>query len=77
MAEAALSGLPPGLVKQVSGWLIATGGEAFWEKEWHGRLDPPRCRQVIARLLSAGLLEEVCEVGNSRMLQLAHRWLND
>jgi hypothetical protein len=75
--EAALSGLPPGLVKQVSGWLIATGGEAFWEKEWHGRLEPPRCRQFITRLESAGLLHEVCQVGESRMLQLAPRWLRE
>ena len=52
--EAALSGLPPGLVAQVSGWLIATGGEAFWEKEWHGRLEPPRCRQLITRLAGRG-----------------------
>ena len=75
--EAALSGLPPSLVEQVSGWLIATGGEAFWEKEWHGRLEPPRCRQLITRLLAAGLLEEVCQVGESRMLQIAPRWLQD
>jgi hypothetical protein len=75
--EAALSGLPPSLVEQVSGWLIATGGEAFWEKEWHGRLEPPRCRQLITRLEAAGLLEEVCRVGESRMLQIAPRWLRD
>jgi hypothetical protein len=75
--EAALSGLPPSLVEQVSGWLIATGGEAFWEKEWHGRLEPPRCRQLITRLEAAGLLAEVCRVGESRMLQLAPRWLRD
>jgi len=71
--EAALSGLPPSLVEQVSGWLIATGGEAFWEKEWHGRLEPPRCRQLITRLEAAGLLQEVCRVGESRMLQIAPR----
>ena len=75
--EAALSGLPPGLAGQVSGWLIATGGEAFWEKEWHGRLDPPRRRQLITRLLAAGLLKEVCRVGESRKLQVAPGWLKD
>lgn len=74
---AALSGLPPGLAEQVSGWLIATGGEAFWEKEWHGRLEPPRCRQLITRLQAAGLLKEVCQVGEGRMLQLAPRWLRE
>jgi hypothetical protein len=73
--EAALSGLPPGLAGQVSGWLIATGGEAFWEKDWHGRLEPPRRRQLITRLLSAGLLKEVCQVGESRKLQIAPGWL--
>ena len=52
--EAALAGLPPGLAGQVSGWLIATGGEAFCEEEWHGHLEPPRCRQFITRLLSGG-----------------------
>jgi hypothetical protein len=75
--EAALDGLPPSLVAQVSGWLIATGGEAFWEKEWHGRLEPSRCRQFITRLKSAGLLAEVCQVGESRMLQIAPRWLRE
>ena len=75
--EKALSGLPPGLAGQVSGWLIATGGEAFWEKEWHGRLEPPRRRQLITRLLAAGLLQEVCQVGENRMLQMAPGWLKD
>jgi hypothetical protein len=73
----ALSGLPPGLVGQVSGWLIATGGEAFWEKEWHGRLNPPRRRQLITLLLAAGLLKEVCQVGETRKLQIAPGWLKD
>ena len=75
--DAALSGLPSSLVEQVSGWLIATGGEAFWEKEWHGRLEPSRCRQLITRLLAAGLLQEVRQMGNSLMLQIAPRWLRD
>ena len=75
--KAALSGLPPNLVEQVSAWLIATGGEAFGEKEWHGRLEPPRCQQVITRLKSAGLLEEVSQVGESRMLRIGRRWLRE
>jgi hypothetical protein len=73
----ALSGLPPGVAGQVSGWLIATGGEAFWEKEWHGRLDPPRRRRVITCLLAAGLLNEVCRIGESQKLQIAPGWLKD
>ena len=75
--EAALSGLPPNLAVQVSAWLIATGGEAFGEKEWHGRLEPPRCQQLITRLKSAGLLEEVCQVGEGRMLRIGRRWLRE
>jgi hypothetical protein len=74
---AALSGLPLSLVEQVSGWLIATGAEAFWEKEWHGRLEPPRCRELITRLLAAGLLNEVCQVGEGRMLRIPRRWLRE
>jgi hypothetical protein len=74
---AALSGLPPSLVAQVSGWLIASGGEAFWEKEWHGRLEPRRCRQLTNRLQAAGLLTEVCQAGGDRLLQLAPRWLQE
>jgi len=77
VVEAALSGLPPNLVEQVSAWLIATGGEAFGEKEWHGRLEPPRCQQLITRLKSAGLLEEVCQVGESRMLRIGRQWLRE
>jgi len=71
----ALSGLPQGLAGQVSGWLIATGGEAFCEEEWHGRLDPPGCRRLISRLQGAGILKELSRVGNSRMLQVERRWL--
>jgi hypothetical protein len=71
----ALSGLPQGLAGQVSGWLIATGGEAFWEEEWHDRLDPPGCRRLISRLQTAGILKELERVGTSRMLQLESRWL--
>jgi hypothetical protein len=75
--EAALSGLPPNLAMQVSGWLIATGGEAFGENEWHGRLEPSRCQQLITRLKSAGVLKDVCQVGESRRLQIDRRWLRD
>lgn len=75
--EAALSGLPPNLAVQVSAWLIATGGEAFGEQEWHGRLEPSRCQQLITRLKSAGVLEEVGRVGESRMLRLGRGWLRE
>jgi hypothetical protein len=75
--KAALSGLPPSLAVQVSAWLIATGGEAFGEKEWHGHLEPPRCQQIITRLKSAGLLEEACQLGESRMLRIGRQWLRE
>jgi hypothetical protein len=75
--KAALSGLAPNLVVQVSAWLIATGGEAFGEDEWQGRLEPSRCHQLITRLKSAGLLEEACQVGGGRMLQISRRWLRE
>jgi hypothetical protein len=73
--EAALSDLPPYLALQVSAWLIATGGEAFGEDEWHGRLEPRHCQQLITRLKSAGLLDEVCPAGEPRRLRLGRRWL--
>jgi len=75
--KAALSGLPPNLAVQVSAWLIATGGEAFAEKEWHGRLGSLRCQQLTTRLKAAGLLEEVCQVGESRMLRIGRQWLRE
>ena len=73
----ALSGLSPSLAEQVSGWLIATGGEPFWEEDWLGLLEPSRGRQVITRLQAAGLLEAICQVHNNRMLQVGPRWLWD
>ena len=75
--EAALSGLAPNLAEQVSAWLIATGGEAFGEKEWHGHLEPHRGQQLITRLKSAGLLEEAGQVGESRMLRIGRGWLRE
>jgi hypothetical protein len=75
--EAALDGLPPGLADQVSGWLIITGGEAFREQEWHSSLEPGHCQQLIKRLLAAGLLAEVCQLEEGRMLQLTPRWCRD
>jgi hypothetical protein len=73
----ALFGLPQDLTEQVSGWLLASGGEAFWEEEWHDRLDPSRCRHLITRLKAASILEEACQMGNRWMLRLAPRWLGD
>jgi hypothetical protein len=73
----ALTGLPQGLAEQVSGWLLACGGETFCEEEWHAHLDPSRGRHLITRLKAASILEEVCQMGNRRMLRLAPSWLED
>ena len=75
--KAALSGLAPNLVVQVSAWLIATGGETFGEQEWYGRLEAPGCQQIITRLNSAGILEEACQVGEIRMLRIGRQWLRE
>jgi hypothetical protein len=75
--EAALPGLPPNLAGEVSAWLIATGGEAFGEPEWYERLEPARCQQLISRLTSAGILEELGRVGEGRMLRIGRRWLRE
>ncbi len=73
----ALADLSPKLAEEVSAWLLATGGQAFWEKDWHGRLEPHRCRQLLDRLQDAGLLAELCQAGDDRMLQLAPPWLQE
>ncbi|MFA5110856.1 MAG: hypothetical protein WC443_05575 [Desulfobaccales bacterium] len=73
--EAALSGLPKSLADQVCEWLIATGGEAFWDEEWHGRLEPMQGREVTARLNAAGLLEVAYQTGVNQQFRLPRRWL--
>jgi len=73
----ALSGLPPSLTAPVSGRLLAAGGESFWQEEWHDCLEPRRCQQVITRLQAAGILEEVCQVGERRLLRIGRRWLRE
>jgi hypothetical protein len=73
--QEAWSDLPPSLAGPVSGWLIATGGEAFLAAEWQGRLGSSRGEQIIARLQAAGILEEAGQVGTSRRLRLGRRWL--
>jgi hypothetical protein len=75
--DATLPDIAPSLVAQVAGMLIATSGEAFWPDEWHHRLEPRRCQQVINRLTAAGVLERVGPVGDRHLLKLARRWLQD
>jgi hypothetical protein len=73
----ALAGLPQGLAEQVCAWLLARGGQAFWEEEWQARLGPCRGRNLISRLQAASILEEVGQMGDRPMLRLAPRWLED
>ncbi len=75
--QQALTGLPQGLADQVSGWLLASGGEPFREEDWQARLAPSRCRTLLSRLKANSILEEVGQIGNCRMLRLAPRWLED
>ncbi len=72
---AALSGLPQSLAGQVSQWLIATGGEAFWDKEWQGGLEPFQCQDLTTRLKGAGLLEVTGQNGVSEQFRLPRCWL--
>jgi hypothetical protein len=73
----ALSSLPPHLVDQVCQDLIAGGGEAFWEEDWHTLTDTARRQEVISLLSAAEVLKEAGPVGERRKLKLARRWLYD
>jgi hypothetical protein len=69
--------LPLEQADQICDWLAATGGEPFGEETWQFHLKQSRCRQVIAKLEAAGLLEEVSLAGLGQMHKLARRWLQD
>jgi hypothetical protein len=73
----ALPDLPHKQADQVCDWLVATGGEPFEESEWHVHLKGSRCRQIIATLQTAALLEEVSPAGLGQRFQLPRRWLQD
>lgn len=73
--ELALADLPGNLATPVGDWLIATGGEAFWEEEWQGRMDQGHCQEVITRLQAASLLDVLYQSGRSKMLRLPQCWL--
>ena len=73
----ALPELPSTQTDQVCDWLAATGGEPFETAAWHDQLKPSRCRQIIASLTAAGLLEEVNLAGLGQMYKLPRRWLQD
>ncbi len=69
----ALADFPRDLANRVYDWLMATGGEAFREAEWHGWLTPRQGRQVLTCLQAAGL---VVMVGRARY-RLRRGWLRD
>jgi hypothetical protein len=75
LVRQALAGLPPQVAARVTNGLVITGGEAFWEEDWHPQLSPPRCRQVLNCLTAAGIVEEVGRRGDRRQLQVKRRWL--
>ena len=71
----ALAPQGPALAAGVADWLIASGGQAFWQEEWHGQLEAGRCQQVVSRLLLQGVLEVAHQSGPRRLLRLPSRWL--
>jgi hypothetical protein len=73
----ALADLPPDLADQVSEGLILAGGEAFWEEDRHYLPETSLRQEVISCLQAEGVLEKVCQVGGTRMLQITRRWLWD
>jgi hypothetical protein len=70
-----LTGGDAALAVPVADWLIATGGEAFWEQEWLSQLDALNGGRIIDALLSHELLEQACQAGSRRLLRLPRCWL--
>lgn len=58
-------------------WLIATGGEAFWEEEVERFLPLKHRQTIIASLEDASLLVEVYRSGQSKMFRLPPQWLQN
>jgi hypothetical protein len=73
--ESALAGVGENLAAQVGDWLIASGGEAFWEEDWQGRLDKGKYQEVLNRLKAAALLEVVYQAGRSALVRLPEQWV--
>ncbi|MEW6658242.1 MAG: hypothetical protein AB1424_06255 [Thermodesulfobacteriota bacterium] len=75
-AAAALADLDPHLGPRVADWLIASGGEAFWEEEWRRFLPGAPFQEILARLTKPASLLEVVSAGpgGSRLLQLQPDW---
>ncbi len=71
---AALGALPEAVADSLGDFLIATGGEAFWEEAWEGDLPPARRQEILARLTAVGLLQAVAQSGASRLFRLGPRF---
>ena len=73
----ALAHLPRELTARVADWLLATAGEAFWEKEMAQSLPGNHLPKIIEDLKAANLLEEVGQWGPNRLLRLPGPWLKE
>jgi len=73
----ALKDIPEDLAGQMADWLIATGGEAFWEEEVAGFLPLNHRQTIITSLMADSLLVEVYRSGPSKMLRLPPQWLQE
>jgi hypothetical protein len=69
----ALADRPQDLAIQVCERLIATGGEAFPEAQWHDWLDPCQSRQILTCLEAAG----VVVLTGGEKYRLRRVWLRD
>ena len=74
---AALADLDPHLGPVVADWLIASGGEPFWEEEWRQFLPAAPFQEIVQKLTGPGSLLEVMRAtpGGSRLLRLQSSWL--
>ncbi len=70
----ALGAFPEAVADSLGDFLIATGGEAFWEEAWEGDLPPARRQEILARLTAVGLLQAVAQSGASRLFRLGPRF---
>ncbi len=70
----ALPGLSRAVTDRVADFLIATGGEPFWQDEWREHFPGGSHLKIIAWLEAAGLLVTVARSGGSTMLRLPSRW---
>ncbi len=73
----ALTSIPQDLAAQMADWLIATGGEAFWEEEVERFLPLNHRQTIITSLMADSLLVEVYRSGQSKMFRLPPQWLQE